>query len=272
MDFEIKSIGVGNGTNRYLVFGSGSRPFVMIPGLSINSPLDSAGAVAKAYSAFARDYRVILIDRRDEPEEGCDIASLSEDVRAVMDAENARGAYVFGVSQGGMIAQELAVAHPGYVSRLALASTLSAVNETAERVITNWATLASEGRTEELTLDFIGKVYSEGFAGRYGRFLAEMNKKLKRSQLDRFVRLALAGKDFDVSERLKEIKCPCLVLAGENDAVTTAAAAEKTACLLGCRCVILPGYCHAVYDEAPEFKDILLSFGREGDMECDTTL
>ena len=50
------------------------------------------------------------------------IADLADDVAAVMDAAESPTGAVFGISMGGMIAQELALRHPERVTRLILAA------------------------------------------------------------------------------------------------------------------------------------------------------
>ncbi len=76
--------------------------------------------------AFARHHRVITFDNRGAGRSGCPSApwtvpAMAEDARAVLDALDIPRAHVLGVSMGGMIAQELAIAHPERVARLVVA-------------------------------------------------------------------------------------------------------------------------------------------------------
>jgi 3-oxoadipate enol-lactonase len=73
-------------------------------------------------------FRVIAFDNRcvgrtDQPQEPFTIADMADDTAALLDALDIRSAHVFGVSLGGMVAQELALRHPERVRRLALACT-----------------------------------------------------------------------------------------------------------------------------------------------------
>jgi pimeloyl-ACP methyl ester carboxylesterase len=256
-----KLTNVSGGTETgYLRFGSGKKRLVIIPGLSIKSVLDSAGAVATAYRVFTDSHTVIMPDRPARVDPGTDVFGLAAHVAALLDSEGVKQADVLGVSQGGMIAQALALRRPDLVGRLALASTLSRPNPTAVSVINGWAALAARRDVRGLTEDFIEKIYTEGFAKKYGRFLAAMNDGVTDEQLDRFIALAACCGGFDVYGRLGEISCPCLVLCGADDRVTTAAAARETAEALGCDCLEFEGFSHAVYDEAPQFKEALIGF------------
>src|SRR4029077_14492830 len=77
---------------------------------------------------LSRTYRTILFDNRgagrsDAPPGPYSIPGLAEDARAVLAAAGATTARVFGASMGGMIAQELALNHPGRVRSLILGCT-----------------------------------------------------------------------------------------------------------------------------------------------------
>jgi 3-oxoadipate enol-lactonase len=72
--------------------------------------------------------RVIAYDLRgngdsDEPPGACSMDTFVEDTVAVLDAAGASRAHVYGQSFGGMVAQGLALAHPGRVASLILACT-----------------------------------------------------------------------------------------------------------------------------------------------------
>jgi pimeloyl-ACP methyl ester carboxylesterase len=76
----------------------------------------------------AARFRTIVFDNRgvgrsDVSAEAWSIADMASDAAAVLDAAGVRRAHVFGISMGGMIAQEFAIAYPDRINRLVLGCT-----------------------------------------------------------------------------------------------------------------------------------------------------
>lgn len=87
-------------------------------------------------AAFRDDFRVLTLDLRGSGTAasaggGHTVADLADDVCAVLDAAGVDAAHVLGFSMGGLVAQSLAVRHPGRVDRLVLASTYAVMNPQA---------------------------------------------------------------------------------------------------------------------------------------------
>ena len=93
-------------------FGRGSEAVIIISGVSLTGLEGQGEAVAEAYQLFAKKYSVYLFERKKVLKEGYTVEDMAEDISKAMDLINVDSAYIYGVSQGGMIAQVLAVRHP----------------------------------------------------------------------------------------------------------------------------------------------------------------
>jgi 3-oxoadipate enol-lactonase len=102
--------------------GSG-EPLLLIEGLSYPSYMWH-----RTRPILAQTYRTIALDNRgvgqsDVPPGVYSIELMSSDAAAVLDAAGVQNAHVFGVSMGGMIAQEFALQYPKRVRSLILGCT-----------------------------------------------------------------------------------------------------------------------------------------------------
>ena len=76
-------------------------------------------------SQLTADFNVISYDQRglgqsEKPKDGYTMAAYAEDAAALMDALEIERAHVLGISFGGMVAQEFALAYPNRLKRLAM--------------------------------------------------------------------------------------------------------------------------------------------------------
>jgi pimeloyl-ACP methyl ester carboxylesterase len=118
----LPTIQTGRLNTYYELRGEGD-PLLLIRGLG--STCDGFKAQVEGLSPY---FRVISFDNRcvgrtDQPQIPFTIADMADDTAALMDALGFESAHVFGVSLGGMVAQELVLRHPEKVQRLVLACT-----------------------------------------------------------------------------------------------------------------------------------------------------
>ncbi|MBQ1506939.1 MAG: alpha/beta hydrolase, partial [Ruminococcus sp.] len=170
-------------------------------------------------------------------------------------------AAVFGASLGGMIAQTLAINRPDLVSALVLGSTTSRCNPTIRSVALEWASDAEKGDIASLVKKYTQNLYTERTAKLFGEMLLQLNSDLSGEELKRFAAQARAITSFDVYEKLDKIKAPTLVIGVEGDKVVSGEASTEIAEKIGCELYMYGReYAHCVFDEAPDYKNRLLSF------------
>jgi 3-oxoadipate enol-lactonase len=234
----------------YEEWGDG-RPLLLIPGIP---------ALASDWAPLARrlaedGHRAIAYDNRGSGASTVTpgpytTAQMAGDALALLDHLGVERADVFGISMGGMIAQELALAAPGRVGRLVLGCTHAGVAHAvampreAGRAFAletdDWAlrmrTLApfafAEGVDPALLDGFIAKKSADvqdpaGYAGQIQAVLAH-----------------------DTAARLHEIGAPTLVLTGDDDRVipggSSGLLAER---ILGATLRVIPGTGHLFFIE-----------------------
>ena len=246
----------------YITFGKGTKPLIMIQGLNTRGIKGAADSLAYMYRIFAKEYKVYLFDRRENVTGGLTVRELAADIATAMDALGLSNADVFGVSQGGMIAQYLAIDRPDLVRKMVLAVTLSKNNETVEPVVNDWIRMTEQGDMKRLVEDMALKLYSDAYVKIYRPFLPLLTLLQKPKDVKRFIILAKACLTCSTYAELEKIQCPVLVLGGGKDQVVTGEASVELAEKLGCKLHIYEELGHAAYEEAADFNRRVYEFFR----------
>lgn len=244
----------------YMSFGNGTKPLILIQGLSTRSIKGTAKAISVLYRIFAKDYKVYLFDRRLNIPKNVTVRDMASDIALAMDELKITNADVFGVSQGGMIAQYLAIDRPDLVRKLVLAVTLSKNNSTMESVANKWIALTEEGKFKELIEDMTYKMYSDSYVKRYKPLLPLLTVVQTPKDPQRFITLAKACFTCNAYDELDKIKCPVFVIGGKQDKVTSSEALTEIAEKLNCKLYIYDDLGHAAYEEAKGFNQMIYDF------------
>ncbi len=244
----------------YIRFGSGKKPLIMIQGLNTRGIKGSALSLAYMYRIFAKEYTVYLFDRRPVVYDGITVRDMAADIASSMDALGLRNADVFGTSQGGMIAQYLAIDRPDLVRKLVLAVTLSRNNDTVKQVVGDWIEMAERGDMKRFVLDMAEKMYSETYVKKYRLLMPLLTILQKPKDVKRFVILAKSCLTCDTYDILDKIKCPTPVIGGKQDKVVSGVASEEIAEKLGCALHMYENLGHAAYEEAQDFNQMVYDF------------
>ncbi|MBR5642255.1 MAG: alpha/beta hydrolase [Firmicutes bacterium] len=261
-DAKEGSVTVQKGTIDYVVFGKGSRDLVLIPGLVLGlKRLRGTGRqLAISYRMFAKDFRIWCFDHRENLPQDVTAEQLADDLAHAMQAAGIAQADILGVSQGGMIAQYLALNHPEKVRRLVLGVTLCQNNPTVESCIARWIDLTQTKGIKAAALDSFQKTYSEKYLATWGFFLPFLADSVKKADPQRFTALAKACLTCDTYDRLPQLTCPVLVLGGRLDKIVGSMASEEIAQRLGCECHIYENLGHSAYEEAKDFNKRVYDF------------
>lgn len=244
----------------YLQFGRGKKTLVIIPGLSIKSVLLSADAIESAYAGFTEEFTVYLFDRRKETGGRYKIKQMARDTIAAINALGLKNIYLFGTSQGGMICQFIAALEPQLVKKMILGSSACSVKFSKDAAPVLWIDYAKKGDVPALVNSFVDLCYSKATADACRAAVLEAHKDVTPEELKKFIVLAKGTKGFSSVRALKKIKCPVFVIGSKADKVLGGGSSEMLAQNLGCKLFMYEDFGHAVYDEAPDYKQKMLEF------------
>ena len=255
-----QDIAVSGGSVHIIQFGSGGASLVILPGLRLSSIRGSGRVLSLYYRIFAKDFRVTVIDRKEPVQEGCTIHDLAEDTFAAMTACGIREACIYGASQGGMIAQDISLNHPETVRKLILAVTLCRPNDVLKEAVQTWIGLVKEGNNAALVRDYIERGYSPAYRRKYRLIMPAAEKVLKVEDPERFRILAESCLTCDLYDRLRDIRCPVLVLGGGQDRIVSGEASREIAALTNAQLHMYEDLSHEAYSEAPDFNKRIFAF------------
>ena len=248
----------------YIAFGKGERPLIMIQGLNTNGIKGAGLGLALMYRIFAKSHRVYLFDRRADVSSGITVREMAQDVAEAMDMLELRDADILGVSEGGMIAQYLAIERPDLVHRMVLALTVCRNNDTVEKAIDKWVQLSEKEDYKALVCDMAERMYSEKYLKAYRPLLPLLTMAQKPKDKERFITLAKSCLSCNTYDNLYKIKCPTLVIGAREDKVVGVNGSIELAEKIGCELYIYEHLGHAAYEEAPDFNRRVLDFFNEG--------
>lgn len=244
----------------YISFGKGQKTLIMIQGLNTNGIKGAGLGLAFAYRMFERDFRVYLFDRRPVLNEGITVQEMANDIASAMDSLKLKEACVLGVSQGGMIAQYLAIKRPDLVERMVLAVTLSRTNEIVSGCINGWIEMTKQENYKTLVADMAEKMYSDKYLKKYRPMLPLLTLMQKPKDKERFIILAKSCLSCEAYSELEKINCPTLVIGGGTDKIVGKEASLEIAEKLNCECYIYENLGHACYEEATDFNKRVYEF------------
>ena len=250
----------GKAEIKYFRFGTGKKQMVILPGFSVHGVSAMAELIASSFRLFAGDYTVTVIDRRTEVPRGYTIRDMALDAADAMDVLGIRDAYIYAVSMGGMAAQVLACERPDLVKKMMLGSTTSRIGKDAGEALSQWERLLENGNTDGFLKLFCEYVYSPEFNAKFGE---EIRKICGSPDGEDLIYLkAIYGENgfFSVYDDLERIKCDLLVIGASEDRIFGAEASREISGKTGGELYIYEGMSHAVYDEAPDYRERVKRF------------
>ena len=258
----------------YDVYGDGD-PILMIMGLGASSAAWDPALV----QALARSYGVITFDNRgtgqsDKPDAPYSIQMFADDAAGLLDNLNIPQAHIFGVSMGGMIAQEFALRHPQRVATLTLGCTTAGGANSVPPPPESLKVLTAprEGvPADEVIRRAQPLSYTAGFIASHRNELEAAIERILKHPTPPFAfqRQLEATYTLQTWDRLPQIKAPTLVVTGAEDVLIPAKNSELIASRIqGAKLHIIPGVGHGFMHEGKDaFLKAYLPFLKEHPIE-----
>lgn len=238
-------------------------PLLLIHGLG-SSTEDWEPQVAH----FARDRRVVAYDvrghgRTSKPKQRYSVAQFAEDAAALIEHLTLGPCDVMGISMGGMIALQLVADHPRVVKSLII------VNSGPELVLRTWRQkIAIYQRfviVRLMGMRKMGEVLAKVLLPRpiHAKEREVFVERWARNDPGAYLRALRALIGWSVSERLKDITCPTLVVGADQDYTPVAFKQEYTNRIPGATLVVIDDARHMLPVERPdEFNAAVATFLR----------
>ena len=233
------------------------EPVLLVMGLGL-----SGGAWWRTVDTLSRDFRVITFDNRGVGRSrgltpAYTTEALADDAVAVLDALEITRANVYGLSLGGMVAQQIALRHPRRVRSLVLGATTPGGRraKTADEEVMSFFYSRDQRPREEAAWASVAYNYGRRCREKHADRIAEDIRRRLAHKFDEDAYKAqlMAAAMHNCTSRLHRIKVPALVVHGEDDRVVPVANAHLIASRLpDGRLHLLEGTGHLYTTEAPE--------------------
>jgi pimeloyl-ACP methyl ester carboxylesterase len=248
----------------YRLEGDGAETVVLVNGLAddLETWADQVPAL------LAAGYRVLRFDNRgvglsDKPLGPYTTAMFAADTKALVEHIGIASFHLVGVSMGGMIAQEYALAHPGDLRSVTLACTYAAPGPFCSRMFAFWADLVGvigvPAVMRDVTLWAFTPEFFETRPGDAEEFETAM--RFIDQPIPAYLAQLSSIQTHDATARLRSLSVPALVLAGEQDILIPVELSRELHSLIpGARWATTRGGHACLWEHPAEFNRACIEF------------
>ena len=233
--------------------GAGA-PVLLIMGLGMNAT--GWWRTIPALSAF----RVLSFDNRgvgrsDRVPGPYTVAEMADDAVSVLDAAGVGAAHVYGISLGGMIAQEVALRHPSRVRALVLGATTrgGSAHVPASDDVVAFIRLRAQMTAEHAVWASVPINYAARTRAEGGHLIAEDIVQRLRFPVEAEYYSAQLAAANGHDARVEDIRAPTLIAHGEEDVLIPPENGRRLAAdIPGAELSMWPGAAHLYFTDEPE--------------------
>jgi 3-oxoadipate enol-lactonase len=219
---------------------------------------------------LANGLRVLTFDNRgvgrsDRPTGPYTTAVMADDAVAVLDATAVQRAHVYGISLGGMIAQEIALRHPDRIARLVLGATMPGGDGAvpADEETLEFFQRRGQMPAEEAVWASVPYNYSTRTRVQHGDRIAQDIRQRLRYPIEPepYAAQLAAALGHDAHDRLARVRAPTLVVHGQEDVMVPLANGRLLANLIpDARLLELRGAAHLYPTDEPNADHEIAAF------------
>ena len=216
---------------------------------------------------LTKKYKVLRYDTRGHGQSGAPsgdytLEQLADDVKALLDALKIKQTHWMGLSMGGMIGQTFALKYPGVFQSMVLADTTSRRPPDAAKMWAERIQNAQQKGMEALVETTLERWFTEPYRNAHKDVMARIGNDIRNTPVAGFVGCCQAISKIDVTDRLKEVRIPTLIMVGEHDHGTPPEAARAIhENLPGSELKIIPSAAHLSNIEQTQiFNEAMLGF------------
>jgi 3-oxoadipate enol-lactonase len=209
-------------------------------------------------AALKDKYRILAYDTRGhgatEATKGAyTLELLADDLHFLLQELKIKTTHYCGLSMGGMIGQTFALRYPGVFKTLTLADTTSRYPAEAWPLWQDRIKTAETRGMEPLAQPTLERWFTEPFRKSNPQAVDAIRELIVSTPVAGYAGCCHAIPKINLTARLKEIKCPILVIVGENDPGTPPAMAREIHDNApGSKLVTLPQAAHLANLEQPD--------------------
>ncbi len=216
---------------------------------------------------LTKKFKVLRFDTRGHggssaPAGAYTLEQMADDVRGLFDSLGIKQTHWCGLSMGGMIGQTFALRHPGYFQTMTLADTTSYYPPDTQSAWGERIKLAEEKGMAPFGEMMIGRWFTEGYVKSGAPALKRIGDSVRATQAAGFIGCCHAIPKINLTAQLKHIKCPTLIIVGEQDPGTPVAMARDIHnAMPGSELVIIPNAAHlSNIEQTQAFNNALSGF------------
>lgn len=206
----------------YQTFGDASNPAIVFS----NSLGTKYSMWQVQIEHFQKDHFVICYDTRGHgqssaPQGPYTIDQLGQDVVNLLDHLNIQKTDFCGISMGGLTGQWLAIHKPEYFNHVIVCNTAAKIGQ--EQAWNDRAKLVREQGLQPIAATAASRWFTERFIQSLAAVVESLSNDLAAGSAEGYASCCEALAKADLREELKNISVPVLVIAGQQDPVTTIA-------------------------------------------------